>query len=109
MGNRTSIFVPIFSSVGFPRLCTRNQSFSVRLLLFNAQALPEERGKSGLFPITFQNRPGLTVKREEWRMNGLSKQHRHLGPQHPLYYASGSLRERSMSPLTPSRGTRSEP
>jgi hypothetical protein len=42
-------------------------------------------------------------------MNGLSKQDRHLGPQHPLDYASGSLRERSMSPLTPSGGTRSEP
>ena len=42
-------------------------------------------------------------------MNGLSKQDRHLGPQHPLYYASGSLHERSRSPLTPSRGTRSEP
>src|SRR6266852_8339840 len=42
-------------------------------------------------------------------MNGLSKQDRHLGPQHPLYYASGSLRERPMSPPTPSRGTRSEP
>jgi hypothetical protein len=42
-------------------------------------------------------------------MNGLSKQDRHPGPQHPLYYASGSLRERSMSPLTRSRGTRSEP
>jgi hypothetical protein len=35
-------------------------------------------------------------------MNGLSKQDRHLGPQHPLYYTSGSLRERS-------GGTRSEP
>ena len=42
-------------------------------------------------------------------MNGLSKQDRHLGPQHPLDYASGSLRESSMSPLTPSGGTRSEP
>src|SRR5712691_1369298 len=42
-------------------------------------------------------------------MNGLSKQDRHLGPQHPLYYTSGSLHERSRSPLTPSRGTRSEP
>ena len=94
--------------MGFPRLCTRNQSFSVGLFLFNAQALPEERGKSELFPITSQKRPSLTVKREEWRMNGLSKQDRHLGPQHPPYYASGSLRERSMSPLTPSRETRSE-
>jgi hypothetical protein len=35
-------------------------------------------------------------------MNGLSKQDRHLGPQHPLDYTSGSLRERS-------GGTRSEP
>jgi len=36
---------------GFPRLCTCNQSFSVGLFLFNAQALPEGRGKSELFPI----------------------------------------------------------
>jgi len=42
-------------------------------------------------------------------MNGLSKQDRHLSPQDPLYYAPRSLRERSMSPLTPSRETRSEP
>jgi hypothetical protein len=59
---------------GLSRLCTRSQSFSVGLFLFNAQALPEERGKSELFPITSQKRPSLTVKREEWRMNGLSKQ-----------------------------------
>src|SRR6266436_1602711 len=76
--------------MGFPRLCTRNQSFSVGLFLFNAQALPEERGKSELFPITSQKRPSLTVKREEWRMTGLSKQDHHLSPQHPLYYASSS-------------------
>ena len=42
-------------------------------------------------------------------MNGLSKQDHHLSPQDPFYYASGSLRKRSMSPLTPSRETRSEP
>jgi len=42
-------------------------------------------------------------------MNGLSKQDHHLSPQDPLYYAPGSLRKRSMSPLTPSRETRSEP
>jgi len=42
-------------------------------------------------------------------MNGLSKQDHHLSPQDPPYYAPGSLRKRSMSPLTPSRGTRSEP
>ena len=41
-------------------------------------------------------------------MNGLSKQDHHLSPQDPFYYASGSLRKRSMSPLTPSRETRSE-
>src|SRR6266700_4018955 len=35
--------------MGFPRLCTRNQSFSVGLFLFNAQALPEEHGKSDYF------------------------------------------------------------
>jgi len=76
--------------MGFPGLCTCNQSFSVGLFLFNAQALPEERGKSELFPITSQKRPSLTVKREEWRMTGLSKQDHHLSPQHPLYYASSS-------------------
>ena len=42
-------------------------------------------------------------------MNGLSKQDHHLSPQDPFYYTSGSLRKRSMSPLTPSRETRSEP
>ena len=42
-------------------------------------------------------------------MNGLSKQDHHLSTQDPLYYAPGSLRKRSMSPLTPSRETRSEP
>jgi len=42
-------------------------------------------------------------------MNGLSKQDHHLSPQDPFYYASGSLRKRSMSPLTSSRETRSEP
>lgn len=42
-------------------------------------------------------------------MNGLSKQNHHLSPQDPLYYAPPSLRERSMSPLTRSRETRSEP
>jgi hypothetical protein len=42
-------------------------------------------------------------------MNGLSKQDHHVSPQDPFYYASGSLRKRSMSPLTPSRVTRSEP
>ena len=42
-------------------------------------------------------------------MNGLSKQDHHLSPQDPFYSASGSLRKRSMSPLTPSRETRSEP
>ena len=42
-------------------------------------------------------------------MNGLSKQDHHVSPQDPFYYASGSLRKRSMSPLTPSRETRSEP
>jgi hypothetical protein len=94
--------------MGFPRLCTRNQSFSVGLFLFNAQALPEERGKSELFPITSQKRPSLTAKRGEWRMNGLGKQDHHLSPQDPPYYAPGSLRKRSMSPLTPSRETRSE-
>ena len=41
-------------------------------------------------------------------MNGLRKQD-HLSPQDPLYYAPRPLRERSMSPLTPSRETRSEP
>jgi hypothetical protein len=49
-----------------------------------------------------QSRPSLTAKREEWRMNGLSKQDHHLSPQDPLYYGPGSLRKRSMSPLTPS-------
>ena len=34
-------------------------------------------------------------------MNGLSKQDHHVSPQDPFYYASGSLRKRSMSPLTP--------
>ena len=34
-------------------------------------------------------------------MNGLSKQDHHLSTQDPLYYAPGSLRKRSMSPLTP--------
>ena len=61
------------------------------------------------FQLRPQKRPGLTAKREEWRMNGLSKQDHHLSPQDPLYYAPRSLRERSMSPLTPSRETRSEP
>ena len=46
-------------------------------------------------------------------MNDLSKQDHHLSPRDPLYYAPHyaprSLRERSMSPLTPSRETRSEP
>jgi hypothetical protein len=42
-------------------------------------------------------------------MNGLSKQDHHLSPQDPFYDASGSLRKRSVSPLTPSRETRSEP
>jgi hypothetical protein len=42
-------------------------------------------------------------------MNGLSKQDHHVSPQEPFYYASGSLRKRSMSALTPSRVTRSEP
>ena len=42
-------------------------------------------------------------------MNGQSKQDHHVSPQDPFYYASGSLRKRSMSPLTPSRETRSEP
>src|SRR5260370_26242245 len=42
-------------------------------------------------------------------MNGLSKQDHHLSPQDPFYYASGSLRKRSISPLNPSRETRSEP
>jgi hypothetical protein len=41
-------------------------------------------------------------------MNGQSKQDHHVSPQDPFYYASGSLRKRSMSPLTPSRVTRSE-
>jgi hypothetical protein len=41
-------------------------------------------------------------------MNGLSKQG-HLSPQDPLYYAPRPSRERSTSPLTPSRETRSEP
>ena len=42
-------------------------------------------------------------------MSGLRKQDQHLIPQDPLYDASGLLRKRSMSPLTPSRETRSEP
>ena len=33
----------------------------------------------------------------------------HLSPQDPVYYAPRPLRERSMSPLTPSREPRSEP
>ena len=41
-------------------------------------------------------------------MNGLSKQDQ-LSPQDPLYYAPRPSRERSTSPLTPSRETRSEP
>ena len=52
--------------------------------------------------------PGLTAKREELRMNGLRKQD-HLSPQDPLYYAPRPSRERSTSPLTPSRETKSEP
>jgi hypothetical protein len=41
-------------------------------------------------------------------MNGLRKQD-HLSPQDPLYYAPRPSRERSTSPLTPSRETKSEP
>jgi hypothetical protein len=42
-------------------------------------------------------------------MSGLRKQDQHLIPQGPLYDPSGSLRKRSMAPLTSSRDTRSEP
>jgi hypothetical protein len=45
---------------------------------------------------------------EELRMSSLSEQD-HLNPQDPKYYAPRWLRERTGSPLSPSRETRSEP
>jgi hypothetical protein len=57
-----------------------------------------------LCPITSPEASKPNGKAEELRM----KQD-HLSPQDPVYYAPRPLRERSMSPLTPSRETRSEP
>jgi hypothetical protein len=92
-------FVP--RPMGVPRLCACSHSFSRWELFRSMHRLPEGRISNYV--------PRSAVKRQEWRMSGLRKRDQHLIQQDPLYDASGSLRKRSMSPLTPSRDTRSEP
>jgi hypothetical protein len=57
---------------------------------------------------TTGDRGVIPERNEELRMSSLSEQD-HLNPQDPKYYAPRWLRERTGSPLSPSRETRSEP
>jgi hypothetical protein len=57
---------------------------------------------------TAGNRGAIPKRSEELRMSSLSEQD-HLNPHDPKYYAPRWLRERTESPLFPSRETRSEP
>jgi hypothetical protein len=54
------------------------------------------------------DRGAIAKRNEELRMSSLSEQD-HLNPQDPKYYAPRWLRERTESPLSSSRETRSEP